>query len=122
MKKRFFALIFAAIISAAIPLAQSGCQTAPNARVQTVTTLKVVGASVDATMRLGAQLLRDGKITRAQWDQLAVIHDAKFQPAFNLAVSAVQANLDSVASPDLLALSSQLAALISSFQTPAKSP
>lgn len=69
-------------------------------------------------MKVAAGLLRDGKITRAQWDKLAAFHDAVFQPAYNLAVAGVQADLSSVASPDILALFGQLAAIVASYQRP----
>lgn len=121
MKKMLRSILFVSFIACVIPLITPGCKTPPDQRGQAVTTLKIVGASVDATMKLGAQLLYDKQITRAQWDQIAVIHDTQFQPAYNLAVAAVQANLDSVASPELIGLASQLASAIVSFQNQNKS-
>lgn len=109
-------LLFSLVLLFALPALHTGCTTAPTQRGQTVMTLKIVGASVDASMKIAVQLLHDGHITAAQWNQIAAIHDQKFLPAYNLAVAAVQANLDSVASPDLTALAAQLASIIASYQ------
>lgn len=109
-----FALL-AGVASALFIAEMSGCQTAPSARVEQVKTLKIVGASVDATMKVAAQLYHDGKISAEVWGKIAAIHDTQFQPAFNFAVQAVQADVSSVASPDLVTLSLQLAALIAPY-------
>jgi hypothetical protein len=117
MKKLFLPLF----LTLSLFLAQgvtTGCSTAPSERVNQVTTLKIVGASADASMKLAAQLLKDGKISREQWQKAADFFDFRFQPAYGLAVTAVQANLDSVASPDLVNLSTQLASLIASYIPP----
>lgn len=113
MRALFLALCLAMVVPFAGPV---GCQTAPSARSTEVTTLRVLGASVDTSMKIAAQLLKDGKITWTQWDRIAEFHDKQFQPAFNLAVAAVQADLSTVASPDLLALFGQLSAIIASYQ------
>ena len=110
MKKFLLAL---ALACAAI--SPTACTTAPTARVQEVKTLKAVGLAVDGTMQLAAQLYHDGKIDAALWQKIATAHDTQFQPAYRLAVAAVQANLDSVASPDLAALAAQLAALVAPY-------
>lgn len=104
----------------AAPLAPIGCSTPPSARVVQVQTLKTVGATVKASMQVAAQLLKDGKITWAQWEKLANFHDTKFQPAYLLAVSTVSADLSSAASPDLLALFGQLLAIAETFQPKSK--
>jgi len=109
-------LLLAFLLVAAVPTIPTGCSTAPTQRGQTVTTLKIVGASVDTSMKIAVQLYRDGKISPAVWNQVAAIHDQKFQPAYNLAVAAVQANLDSVASPDLVGLAAQLAQIVAMYQ------
>ena len=95
----------------------TGCSTPPSARVVQVQTLKGVGQSAEAAVSLSAQLYRDGKITAIQARQVLDFYDLKFQPAYRLAVAAVNANLDSVASPDVLALASQLSNLVLQFQT-----
>lgn len=110
---RAFAIALCLAVAAPV-LTFSGC-AAPSTRVQEVKTLKVVGLSVDATMKLAAQLYHDGKIGANLWQKIADIHDRQFQPAFNLAVQAVQSDLSSVASPDLAALAAQLAALLAPY-------
>ena len=62
-------------------------------------------------MKVAASLYHDGKITAAQWQTVADTH-AKFQAAYRLAVATVQSNLDSVASPDLVALAGQLVSVV----------
>lgn len=109
------ALFLSLTLLAAVPLAPTGCQTAPAERTTQVTTLKVLGASRDAAMKTAAQLLKDGKITWEQWDKIAKAHD-KFQTAYRLAVAAVKADLSSAASSDLMALWGELAALVTTFQ------
>ena len=89
--------------------------SSPASRVAQVTTLKVLGASVDETMKVSAGLFHDGRITLTQWARIAAFHDQKFQPAYRLAVAAVQADLSSVASPDLIALAAQLLGLVKTY-------
>lgn len=114
MKKILLCFCLLAPVTCLLPV---GCQTAPSERVQEVKTLKAVGLAVDGTMRLAAQLYHDGKISADVWRQVALVHDAQFQPAFNLAVKAVQSDLSSVASPDLVGLASQLAAILTPYLT-----
>lgn len=95
----------------------TGCQQAPSARVVQVTTLKAVGHSAESAVELSAQLYRDGRITAAQARQVMDLYDNRFIPAFRFAVAAVNANLDSVASPDLIGLANELIGLVASFQT-----
>ncbi len=110
----FIALLFIAIL-AIVPVLQTGCSTAPSSRVQQVQTLKAVGQSAEAAVASAAQLYNSKTITAVQAQQVADIYDKKFQPAYRLAVAAVNANLDSVASPDLIALAAQLSALVLTF-------
>ena len=110
MKKLMLIMSLALVV----PVFQ-GCSTAPDARVQTVTVLKSLGASVDAGMQIAASMYKTGQITQAQWDQVADFHDNKFQPAYALAVAAAQSDL-TAASPDLVNLATQLSQLILSFQ------
>jgi hypothetical protein len=98
------------------PLIPIGCKTAPSERMVEVQTLKTVGAGVDAAMKVAAMLYTDRKITTAQWQRVADFHDQKFQPAYNLAVAIVRADLSSAASPDLVAIFSQLLALVDALQ------
>lgn len=108
--------LFLSVLLLGCPIAAVGCKSAPSERVSEVRTLKGVGAAVSAGMRVSAQLLKDGKITRSQWDMIAKLHDTKIQPTFNLAVAAVQADLSRHASAELMALVGQFLALIESFK------
>ncbi len=104
MKKYIVSILLAGFV-AAFPVIQTGCQTAPSARVVEVQTLKAVGASAKAAIDASAQLLKQGQ-------KIAAFYDTKFQPAFNLAVAAASSDLSSVASPDLINLATQLANLV----------
>lgn len=105
------------------PLAiTAGCSTAPSSRVSQVMTLKAVGHSAEAAVQSTARLFQAGTITAAQAKQVMDVYDLRFQPAFRLAVTAVNSNLDSVSSPDLIILAAELSALILQFTTPAVTP
>ena len=92
-----------------------GCSTAPSQRVETVTTLKVIGASVDSLMQTAAKMYKAQQITQDQWNKLADIHDNQFLPAYNLAVAAAKSDFSSIASPDLVNLANQLSTIVLSF-------
>ena len=92
-----------------------GCSSTPNERTAYVQTLKAVGATAESAVSLSAQLYRDGRITPAQAREVADFYDKKFQPVFRLAVSTAKADISTVASPDLVALASQLASLVTSL-------
>lgn len=115
MKKFIVSLYFCAALVWIAPLALTSCSHAPTERTSEVKTLKVIGASADASMKLATQLLADGKITREQWNKVAVFFDTKFQPAFGLAVSAVKSDLSAIASPEIVTLSVQLAGIVASY-------
>lgn len=115
MKPIRILLLGLALLAAPAIILTTGCQ-APSSRVAQMQTLKAVGQSAEATVALSAQLYRDGRITAVQARQVADLYDLKFQPTFRLAVAAAQANLDSIASPDVLALASQLSNLVIQFQ------
>ncbi len=117
MKKLFSALVaLCAFVLAGPILTLSGGCAAPSARVAQVQTLKAVGQAAEASVALSAQLYRDSRITPEQARYIADFYDKKFQPAYRLAVAAVNANLDSIASPDVAALASQLSSLVVQFQ------
>jgi hypothetical protein len=99
----------------ASPVIYTSCQTAPTQRGVEVTTLKALGATVDTTMQIVAQAYKDGRITASQAYAIAEFHDNKFQPAYRLAVAAVQSDLSSIASPDLIGLATQLSQLASQY-------
>jgi hypothetical protein len=116
MKNKLLLILCLALAVPLVPVAFTGC-AAPSTRVIEVQSLKSVGQSAEATVALSAQLYRDGKITPAQARQVMDFYNLRFQPAFRFAVTAVQANLESIASPAVVDLASQLAALVLSFQT-----
>ncbi len=114
MKKLIFALslFLGAVV---LTIAPVGCGTPPSARVVQVQTLKAVGQSAEAAVTLTANLYAAKRISDAQARQVKDFYDQKFQPAFRVAVAAVKANLDSLASPDLQSLANQLSNLVASF-------
>jgi len=121
--KKFLTLFSIVFLALASPLAVTSCSTAPSARVVQVQTLKAVGEAADASVSLSAQLYASNKITAAQARQVLDFYNQRFQPVYRLAVAAVNANLDSVAAPDVLALATQLASLVTQFQSaPPPSP
>lgn len=93
----------------------TACSTPPSARVVQVQTLKAVGQAAESTVVLAGHLYAGGTITAAQDRAVNTFYDTRFQPAFRLAVAAVNANLDSVASSDIAALGLQLSDLLASF-------
>jgi hypothetical protein len=105
------------ILSLALTPAFTACQTPPSERAVAVQTLKAVGFTAKTAMDASTQLLKQGTITVEQWQKVAVLYDTRFQPAFNVAVLAVQSDL-SPASPDLVAIAVELTNLVASFQKP----
>lgn len=93
----------------------TGCQQPPSQRVVAVNTLKAVGLSAKAAMDASTSLLKQGAISYAQWQKVAVVYDNKFQPAFNAALVAVNSDLSSFASPDLIAIAAELTNLVATF-------
>lgn len=66
---------------------------APATQLTAVQTLQTVAASTKAAMDTATALLKSGQITVTQWQAIANFYDNKFQPAFNLAVTAVGSDL-----------------------------
>lgn len=112
--KKLIVFLFLAI---ALPALHTGCQTAPSARVTEVQTLGVVGSSAKSAMDTATQLLKSGQITVPQWQAIANFYDNRWQPTYNLAVSAVQSNLSTIASPDLSGLLQQFLSLVAQLST-----
>jgi hypothetical protein len=110
------------LLLAAAPLAPTGCSTAPSGRVVAVQTLGAIGISAKASINEAAQLLASGQITVAQFQKVASFYDSVYQPAYTLAVQAVRSDLSSVASPQLVGLAAQLAALVSQLTLKPASP
>lgn len=99
-------------------VAYQGCGTPPSARVVQVQSLKAVGHTAEAAVATSAQLYNGHVITGQQARAVIDLYNIRFQPAFRVAVSAVNANLDSIASPELADLAGQLASLVASYQKP----
>src|SRR5689334_9698866 len=110
---KFLVPVLLALFAVAMPMIESGC-AAPSGRVVQVQTLKAVGHTAESAVALSAQLYRDHRITADQARAVNTLYDVKLQPAFRVAVNAVQMNLDSVASPELVDLAAQLSALVNS--------
>lgn len=116
MKKLTYLLLFVAALGfASCPVFLTSCSTAPAGRVVQVQTLKAVGHSAEAVVASAAQLYAAGTISADQAKQITAFYDTKFQPAFRVAVTAVNSNLDITAPEDLVLLSTQLAALLLQF-------
>ncbi len=117
MKKMFSLLTALCVVCFCIPAVTltSGCGTPPSARVVQVQSLKAVGQSAESAVTLCANLYGARQITAAQAQAVMDFYNQKFQPAFRVAVAAVNANLDSLASPDLQALANQLSNLVATF-------
>lgn len=98
--------------AATTPIALTSCQTAPSERVVAVQTLLAVGQSAEAAVGISAQLYRDGRISAAKAREVLDFYSLKFQPAYRVAVSAARSDLNSLASPAVLDLAGQLAALV----------
>lgn len=93
-----------------------GCSSAPSERVVQVQSLKAVGHAAESAVALSAQLYRDGRITAAQARTVLDFYNERFQPVYRVAVSAVNANLDTLASPELLSLAGELSNLVLQLQ------
>jgi len=70
---------------------------------------------MDTGMKVAAQAYHNGQITADQWNKIAAFHDNDFLPVYNTAVQAVQADLSSIATPDVIRLAQQLGVLINQF-------
>lgn len=105
-------------LAMALPVLPTGCSTPPSERVAAVQTLKAVGHTAEAAVATSAQLYGSKVITPQQARAVMDLYNLRFQPAFRTAVSAVNANLDSFASEELVTLAAQLATLVASYQKP----
>lgn len=107
------ALLLLILSMGTIPVLTS-CTTAPSARVAEGRTLEYAGLTAKAALDTSAQLLAHGKISVVQYEAVAAIDD-KFHLLYDPAVRAVQADLSSLASPDILAIVAQLTAAVAQF-------
>ncbi|MBC7367555.1 MAG: hypothetical protein H7343_12240 [Undibacterium sp.] len=113
LRTRFSALSFIALcLGASVVPFFSGCTTPPSARVVAVQSLKTVGQSAEAAVALSAELYAAHRLTAEQARAVLTFYDARFQPAFRLAVLTARSDLATLASPDLLTLAAQLARLL----------
>ncbi len=103
------------LLCAPFPALFTSCSQAPSERVVFVQTLKSIGQTAETTVAVSARLYQAGDISPAQAHSVAVFYDQVFQKAFKTAVFAAKSNLDTVASPDLVALAQQLSSMVSSF-------
>ena len=117
MKSTKVKLCFLLALAFAAPVLVTSCAVSPKAQVYQVQTLKTVGQIAESALVLSAQLYGDKKITAAQAVAIATFYDAKFQPAFGISVMAAKSDLSSIASPDVILLASQLAAMVAQYQT-----
>jgi hypothetical protein len=99
----------------AIPVVLTGCSSTPTASQVAYSTLDGVGATVDAAMKTAAQLRVAGKISAAQWQQIADLH-AKFLVSFNAAVDAAALTTNQPVPAALTALAGDVLTLIGTFQ------
>lgn len=114
MKKilRKLLLIVGLALATTAPLVQVACQHPPSERVNQFKTLAIVGQTAKSSIDAAAILLRDQKITVAQFDKVAKFYDKSFQPTFTLAVATANSDLSTPASAEVLGLAAQLATLI----------
>lgn len=118
-------LLVALVISfcvAPVVILTTSCAHPPSERVVAVSTLKATGHSAEAAMTLVANLYAANRITGAQAKQAIELYDTKFQPAFRVAVAAVNANLNAVAPAELTALAAQISVLVASFSAANSTP
>jgi len=116
MIKRIVSLLCLAVALVFIPAGLTSCKSPPSERVAQVQTLKAVGHTADAAVATSAQLYAGKQITAEQARAVNAFYDQRFQPAYRIAVNAVNANLDSIASPELVALAAELSALVLTYQ------
>lgn len=110
-----FALPLGLFVFPVLPIA--GCRSVPSQRTTEVVTLKVIGATAEAGMATAVQMLKAGQISVVQFQRVATFYDTRFQPVYRMAVQSVQYDLNSMSSPDLVLLASELGAMILQLQS-----
>jgi len=111
-------LVVALCVAAPISTVYTGCTA--TTQVQTYQTLATVGVAAKAAMDTTALMYHNGQITQAQYQKVADIYDKQFQPAYNLAEATLAAGKNAFAPADVVALSTQLASLLASYQSTTK--
>lgn len=122
MKKLLRSFLLVAVLGFFVPMMSTSCSTPPSARVQTMQILGVLGSSAKVGMDSATTLLKQGSITVVQYQKVADFYDTKWQPAYALAVSAAQADVNSIASPAITELAMQFLALIAQLTAPKPQP
>lgn len=115
LKRALIVILLLSFLVGPVLILTTSCAHPPSERVVAVQTLKATGHSAEAAMTLVANLYAANRITAAQAKQAIELYDTKFQPAFRVAVAAVNANLDAIAPSELAALAAQISALVASF-------
>ena len=111
-------LLFLVVGLAFSPVLFSSCGTPPSQRVVTVQTLKAVGETAEAAVKVSAGLYASHQISDVQARAVIALYDQRFQPAFRVAVATANADLSSIASPELLNIAAQLSQLVASYKIP----
>lgn len=106
MKPYFLYLLFG---FSGVALATNGCTTS---KVEAAKTLEAVGLSAKATVDTAAILLKNGKISVIQFENVAYFYDNRFQPAFRAALILVENNQQAPASLKLVQLAAELSSLL----------
>lgn len=115
--KKLFTILALAFFATAMPVYEAGCTTPPDARHTQYATLKAVGDAADGIVATSAHLYASGAITADQARSIKTLFDTKFHPAYLVAVNAAHTDLSTQIPENLIALASQLAALLQTYQT-----
>ncbi len=75
-----------------------------------------MGLTAETTVAISAQLYESGTITAKQARDIMDFYTYKFQPAFNLAVDAVQGNKTAISPESIIRLGIELSAMLSQAQ------
>lgn len=97
------------------PILLMSCATSQTVHNVEVKSILVVATGVDEAMKVAAQLVKDGFLTRTQWDSIAAVH-VKYQALLKLTVDAVKNNTNAPAPADLIALSTEVISMINSYR------
>lgn len=97
------------------PIAFTSCATPQTVHNVEVKSILVVATGVDTAMKVAAQLVNDGFLTRTQWEQIAVVH-GRYQALLKLTVDAVKGNTSAPSPADLAALAAEVISIINSYR------
>lgn len=102
-------LLYLLCFSVPVCTTQTGCLTT---QAQQAQTLEAVGLGAKATVDTAAILLKNGKISVIQFENIAYFYDQRFQPAFRAALILVENNQQAPASLRVVQLAAELASLL----------